>query len=113
MGGPAAPRRRCLRAARLVAGPARRDARRVLLGIRPEDIYEAPDPAQPARQELAARVVAVEPLGAETLIVLTIDGAAEEVIARSAATPRSGRATAPPFTSMRRRCTSSTLRRRG
>ncbi|HTS91205.1 MAG TPA: sn-glycerol-3-phosphate ABC transporter ATP-binding protein UgpC [Stellaceae bacterium] len=52
----------------------------VLLGIRPEDIYEvAPSPNAAT---VPARVLAVEPLGAETLILLAIDGTSEEVTAR-------------------------------
>jgi multiple sugar transport system ATP-binding protein len=51
----------------------------ILLGIRPEDLYEAPRGGFP---QLSARIVAVEPLGAETLLVFTIEGSAEEAIAR-------------------------------
>jgi len=54
--------------------------RRVLLGIRPEDIYEsAPVAGTPP---IPVRVAAVEPLGAETLLLLTIEGTSEEVTAR-------------------------------
>ena len=52
---------------------------KILLGIRPEDLYETPRGDFP---KLPARIAAVEPLGAETLLVLTIDGSAEEAIAR-------------------------------
>ncbi|TMG82281.1 MAG: TOBE domain-containing protein [Betaproteobacteria bacterium] len=57
--------------------------REVIIGVRPEDLYEiAPigDAAQLAR--LPAHVVAVEPLGAETLLVVALDGSNEELIAR-------------------------------
>jgi len=55
-----------------------------LLGIRPEDLYEAsPRPGDDSVLPLPATVAAVEPLGAETLLVLTLDGIEEEVIARS------------------------------
>ncbi len=55
----------------------------ILLGIRPEDLYETtPDAGNDRTVPLAARVVAVEPLGAETLLVLTIDGTSAEIIAR-------------------------------
>ena len=54
--------------------------REVLLGIRPEDLYEAaPSPGAPS---IPVRVTAVEPLGAETLLLLTINGSAEEMTAR-------------------------------
>jgi multiple sugar transport system ATP-binding protein len=55
----------------------------LLLGVRPEDLY-APPPAEvrPRAADITARVVTVEPLGAETLLVLALDGVAEEVIAR-------------------------------
>jgi multiple sugar transport system ATP-binding protein len=59
----------------------------VLLGIRPEDLYEAGPPGDGRPENgrpvpLAMRVVAVEPLGAETLLVLLLDGCEDEVIAR-------------------------------
>jgi multiple sugar transport system ATP-binding protein len=58
-------------------------ARSVLLGIRPEDLYEtAPRPGDDRLVPMAMRVSAVEPLGAETLLVLTLDGLATEIIAR-------------------------------
>ncbi len=56
----------------------------VLLGIRPEDLYEvSPRPGDNAVLPVPARVTAVEPLGAETLLLLALDGVGEEVIARS------------------------------
>jgi multiple sugar transport system ATP-binding protein len=55
----------------------------VTLGVRPEDLYESPPPhAQGPFARLPARVVAVEPLGAETLLMLTLDGSGSEMIAR-------------------------------
>jgi multiple sugar transport system ATP-binding protein len=55
----------------------------VTVGVRPEDLYESmpPDLAMLGAR-LPARVVAVEPLGAETLLVVSLDGSSEEVIAR-------------------------------
>jgi multiple sugar transport system ATP-binding protein len=54
-----------------------------LLGVRPEDLYESSPRAGDERViPVPAQVVAVEPLGAETLIVLALDGIAAEVIAR-------------------------------
>jgi multiple sugar transport system ATP-binding protein len=55
----------------------------VIIGVRPEDLYEtvpAGDAAQFAR--VPARVVAVEPLGAETLLVAALMGSKDELIAR-------------------------------
>jgi multiple sugar transport system ATP-binding protein len=55
----------------------------ILLGIRPEDLYETtPEAGNGRTVPLAVRVLAVEPLGAETLIVLSVDGVPVEVIAR-------------------------------
>jgi multiple sugar transport system ATP-binding protein len=58
---------------------------KALLGIRPEDIYEtSPRPGDERLVGVAgASVVAVEPLGAETLLVLSLRGVSEEIIARS------------------------------
>jgi multiple sugar transport system ATP-binding protein len=53
--------------------------RRVLFGIRPEDIAVAP---ASGRGGLDARLIAVEPLGAETILVLAPDGLGEEILAR-------------------------------
>jgi multiple sugar transport system ATP-binding protein len=57
-------------------------ARSVLLGIRPEDFYEAPPRPDDDLVPIAMRVSAVEPLGAETLLVLTLDDDTTDVIAR-------------------------------
>ncbi|HUN45678.1 MAG TPA: ATP-binding cassette domain-containing protein [Stellaceae bacterium] len=55
-----------------------------LLGIRPEDLYEAsPRPGDNRVLPLPATVTAVEPLGAETLLLLSLEGVGEDVIARS------------------------------
>jgi len=57
---------------------------KALLGIRPEDLYEAsPRPGDDRVAPMTgARVVAVEPLGAETLIVLTLEGMGDDLIMR-------------------------------
>ena len=58
-------------------------ARDVLVGIRPEDLYESlPAASATSIARVPARVTAVEPLGAETLLVLALAGADDEVIAR-------------------------------
>jgi multiple sugar transport system ATP-binding protein len=54
----------------------------VTAGIRPEDIYEAAATGCAAPAAVSARVVAVEPLGAETLLVLALAGQSEECVAR-------------------------------
>ena len=55
----------------------------VILGIRPEDLYELPGPAGLGPMaEVGVRVIAVEPLGAETLLVLASADDAQEFIAR-------------------------------
>ncbi len=57
--------------------------RNVIVGIRPEDLYESTPPGDAARiARLPARVTAVEPLGAETLLVMALDGSDDEVTAR-------------------------------
>jgi multiple sugar transport system ATP-binding protein len=55
----------------------------VILGVRPEDLYEIPAPAGLGPMaEMPVRVIAVEPLGAETLLVLASVDASQEFIAR-------------------------------
>ena len=55
----------------------------VIIGVRPEDLYETAPPGGPSEiARLPARVVAVEPLGAETLLVVVLDASSEELIAR-------------------------------
>ena len=59
--------------------------RRVVFGIRPEDIdvrAAASVGAADGAGKLPARLVAVEPLGAETILVLAPDGLGEEILAR-------------------------------
>ena len=57
--------------------------RDVMVGIRPEDLYEqAPAGDVASLVRLPARVTTVEPLGGETLLVMTLDGCDEELIAR-------------------------------
>jgi multiple sugar transport system ATP-binding protein len=56
---------------------------RVLVGVRPEDIYDAPPAGFDGRlAQLPVRVVAVESLGSETLLVLFVAGSGEELMAR-------------------------------
>jgi multiple sugar transport system ATP-binding protein len=66
----------------LTAALTRHAGRSVVVGIRPEDLYETPAASGRAVAHLPVRVVAVEPLGAETLIVCSLDGSNEELIAR-------------------------------
>ncbi|XWN30300.1 MAG: sn-glycerol-3-phosphate ABC transporter ATP-binding protein UgpC [Devosia sp.] len=59
------------------------DGDRVIVGIRPEDLYEPDDIARLTQTaEIAARVTAVEPLGADTLTLLSMEGQSKEVMAR-------------------------------
>jgi len=56
----------------------------VTLGVRPEDLYENPPEAIAAcALRLPVMVAAVEPLGAETLLLLLLDGSGEELTART------------------------------
>jgi multiple sugar transport system ATP-binding protein len=73
-----------LPAARWPVGALRPPLRgKILLGVRPEDLHEAAAPVGDAQLvPIETRVAAVEPLGAETLLVLMLDGTTEEVIAR-------------------------------
>jgi multiple sugar transport system ATP-binding protein len=64
--------------------------RDIILGIRPEDLYETP-PANSPTTKLDVTIQAVEPLGAETILALTLDGSGEELMVRG------GRATARRF----------------
>jgi multiple sugar transport system ATP-binding protein len=53
-----------------------------MLGVRPEDIYERTSrPDDTSLLAIATRVAAVEPLGAETLLVVEAEPA-QEIIAR-------------------------------
>jgi multiple sugar transport system ATP-binding protein len=55
--------------------------RDVIVGVRPEDLYEqAPD--QREMQRLPARVISIEPLGAETILLMALEGSGEEIVAR-------------------------------
>jgi len=56
--------------------------REVIVGVRPEDLYEAVPAGAAHFARLPVRVVAVEPLGAETLLVVSLDASGEELIAR-------------------------------
>jgi len=74
---------------RTASSLARHFGHDVIVGIRPEDLYEtAPAGAAAEIARLPARVVAVEPLGAETLLLVALDVSNDELIARI------GRATA-------------------
>jgi multiple sugar transport system ATP-binding protein len=56
---------------------------RIVFGIRPEDLYEPGEhPPGLKTHGIAAEVVAIEPLGAETLLVLDVEGSQGDVIAR-------------------------------
>ena len=58
--------------------------REVIVGIRPEDLYETLPAGEAVKvARLGARVVAVEPLGAETLLVVALDASSDELIART------------------------------
>ena len=54
----------------------------VIVGVRPEDLYHPAPGDGRAVGHLPVRVAAVEPLGAETLVVAYLDGSNEEVTAR-------------------------------
>jgi multiple sugar transport system ATP-binding protein len=54
----------------------------VTVGIRPEDLYEPGGNSGSAMGRLAATVVTVEPLGAETLVLLAVGAERTELIAR-------------------------------
>ena len=66
----------------LASALAQRRNSEILIGIRPEDLAETylADPSHYA--PLPARVITVEPLGAETLVTLTLQGTETEMIAR-------------------------------
>jgi multiple sugar transport system ATP-binding protein len=63
---------------RLAAAARNASVANVVFGIRPEDILEQGG----GRPGLTARVIAVEPLGAETILILQLPGFAPEVLAR-------------------------------
>ncbi len=55
----------------------------VLVGIRPEDLSDRrPEGAIAGYVAVPARVIAVEPLGAETLLILNVEGVEEDITAR-------------------------------
>ena len=55
----------------------------IILGIRPEDLYETPGEVPGGKPFLLEVAVdAVEPLGAETLLVLSLEGSHQELTAR-------------------------------
>jgi multiple sugar transport system ATP-binding protein len=56
----------------------------VLFGIRPEDLYVArPCPERMRAARLSGSIAAVEPLGAETLVVAELPGVRKEITARA------------------------------
>ena len=71
-----------LGASRLALSPslmaAARGAREVVFGIRPEDLAQA----APGPDVIATEVTTVEPLGAETIVTLRVDGTSQELNAR-------------------------------
>ncbi len=56
--------------------------RAVIVGFRPEDMYESRSATDSETTSIPAEVVAVEPLGAETLLILRMDGVERSVTAR-------------------------------
>jgi multiple sugar transport system ATP-binding protein len=58
----------------------RRMGNKAIMGIRPEDLYEGPP--RPDVVAIPAAVVGVEPLGAETLIAVSIEGVDDDVMVR-------------------------------
>jgi multiple sugar transport system ATP-binding protein len=55
----------------------------VIAGVRPEDLYEVEPAGFGARLvRIPARVIAVEPLGAETLLMLALADSKEEIVAQ-------------------------------
>jgi multiple sugar transport system ATP-binding protein len=51
--------------------------------VRPEDLYDTPPPGDSHQTaQLPVRVTAVEPLGAETILILSLGDSREELIAR-------------------------------
>ena len=68
---------------KILPGLAQYAGGRVLIGVRPEDLYDAPPSGFDGRlAQLPVRVVAVESLGSETLLVLSVAGSGEELMAR-------------------------------
>jgi len=62
---------------------ARYRDRELTAGVRPEDLWETPPLGLEAQIVLLpVRVITVEPLGAETLLLLSLDGSEQELIAR-------------------------------
>jgi multiple sugar transport system ATP-binding protein len=68
---------------RTAAALVQHGGRDVIIGVRPEDLYETAPVGGPAEiARFPARVIVVEPLGAETLLVVALDASNEEVVAR-------------------------------
>jgi multiple sugar transport system ATP-binding protein len=59
------------------------DGKALMLGVRPEDLYETPEEVPHGSPLLLdVKVDAVEPLGAETLLLLSVGIAGQELVAR-------------------------------
>ena len=85
----------------------------ISIGIRPEDIYETAIQAGCASPAgLIARITAVEPLGAETLLMLSLPGQSPECIARVGRNTAHRRGEEATLFLTRRPCISSTRRPR-
>jgi len=68
---------------RTASSLVRHVGRDIIIGVRPEDLYETAPVAEATQiTRLPARVVAVEPLGAETLLVVALDASNDELIVR-------------------------------
>ena len=68
---------------RIASALSRHVDRDVIVGVRPEDLYHGPTHGDVrAIAELPVRVIAVEPLGAETILMLSLGDTGQELIAR-------------------------------
>jgi multiple sugar transport system ATP-binding protein len=68
---------------RAVGALGGRVAGEVIIGVRPEDLYESAPPGEPGQfARLPALVRAVEALGAETLLMTSLEGSTAELTAR-------------------------------
>jgi multiple sugar transport system ATP-binding protein len=68
---------------RLAAPLSRYVGRDVIIGMRPEDLYHGPTRGElHATAQLPVRVIAVEPLGSETILMVSLGDTGQELIAR-------------------------------
>jgi multiple sugar transport system ATP-binding protein len=68
---------------RVTSALSRQTKRDVMVGIRPEDLYHGSPPGELRETaQLQVRVIAVEPLGAETILMLSLGDTGQELIAR-------------------------------